>query len=133
MAPSLLVLSILLALIGCGPRPADHGTAYLIGIDTNQLAATDNLDDVLRIRQKAKGAKIFEEVTTQYSPKGNKYFQLAIVLDGRLYSAPRILGRIPGGRGQITGNFSLNEATTLANVLENPIEPPHRILEAKSF
>jgi SecD/SecF fusion protein len=78
------------------------------------------------------GAKIFEEITKEYSPKGNKYFHLAIVLDGALYSAPRILGPIPGGRGQITGNFDVKEAFTLANVLENPLEAPVKVVDERS-
>ena len=69
----------------------------------------------------------------KYSPKGNKYYQLAIVLDGRLYSAPRIMGPIPGGRGIITGQFDVQEALALANLLENPLEAPHRIIDEKTF
>ena len=71
-----------------------------------------------------EGAKLFGEITREFSPKGNKYFLLGIVLDGELYSAPRIMGPIEGGRGQITGNFDLKEAFELANVLENPLEAP---------
>jgi protein-export membrane protein SecD len=74
-----------------------------------------------------EGAKLFGDITTEWSPKGSKYFHLAIVLDGELYSAPRILGPITGGRGQITGDFDLKEAFRLANVLENPLEAPVRI------
>src|SRR6266516_494864 len=80
----------------------------------------------------SEGAKIFAEITREYSPKGNKYFQLAIVLDGVLYSAPRILGPIEGGRGQITGNFDLKEAFELQNVLENPLEAPIKILDQRT-
>jgi preprotein translocase subunit SecD len=79
------------------------------------------------------GAKLFEELTTEFSPKGNKFSMLAIVLDGQLYSAPRINGPIPGGRGQISGHFNLNDARALANVLENPLEIPHRIADEKTF
>src|SRR5262249_18896499 len=75
----------------------------------------------------SEGAKVFGEITREYSPKGGKYFYLAIVLDGELYSAPRILGPIEGGRGQITGNFDFKEASELANVLENPLEAPVKI------
>src|SRR5882762_5246183 len=39
-----------------------------------------------------EGAEIFHEITKQYSPKDGRYYYLAIVLDGRLYSAPRIQG-----------------------------------------
>ncbi len=57
--------------------------------------------------------------------------QMAIVLDGELYSAPTIQGEIPGGSGQITGNFDLKEALELASVLENPLEAPVKIMEER--
>jgi preprotein translocase subunit SecD len=44
--------------------------------------------------------------------------QLAIVLDGRVVSAPVIQEAITGGSAQITGNFTQQEATDLANVLK---------------
>ncbi|MBO4874407.1 MAG: protein translocase subunit SecDF [Bacteroidales bacterium] len=43
---------------------------------------------------------------------------IAIVLDGAVYSAPNVNDEIKGGRSQITGNFTLEEATDLANVLK---------------
>ena len=57
--------------------------------------------------------------------------QMAIVLDGDLYSAPTIQGEIPGGSGQITGNFDLKEALELASALENPLEAPVKIMEER--
>jgi len=59
-----------------------------------------------------EGARIFERVTRENVKK-----RLAIILDGNIYSAPVIEGRIGGGSAQITGNFSLQEATDLAIVL----------------
>jgi len=44
---------------------------------------------------------------------------VAIVLDGVVYSAPRVNAQIDGGRSNITGNFTLEEATDLANVLKS--------------
>lgn len=79
-----------------------------------------------------EGATKFAEITRQYSPKGSKFFLLAIVLDGELYSAPRINGPIEGGRGVITGNFDVKEAFELANVLENPLEAPIKILDQRT-
>lgn len=81
-----------------------------------------------------EGARIFGDITREYSPRpggpgGTQYFYLAIVLDGVLYSAPRILGEIPGGRGVIHGNFDIKEAYELANVLMNPLEAPVKIIE----
>ena len=78
-----------------------------------------------------EGAKKFADLTREFSPQGNKYFQLAIVLDGDLYSAPRIMGEIPGGSGTISGEFEVQEAFELANVLENPLEAPVKIVEER--
>jgi SecD/SecF fusion protein len=47
---------------------------------------------------------------------------LGIVLDGKLYSAPRINCEIPNGFASISGNFSQREAIELSNVLNNPLE-----------
>lgn len=54
--------------------------------------------------------------------------QLAIILDGVLYSAPVIRQPIETGRGQISGQFDLKEALELANALENPLKAPLKIL-----
>jgi SecD/SecF fusion protein len=54
---------------------------------------------------------------------------IAIVLDGYVYSWPVVNDEIKGGRSQITGNFTLSEATDLANVLKSGKMPaPARIL-----
>jgi len=58
------------------------------------------------------GAKRFDTVTAE-----NVGQRLAIVLDGNVYSAPNINERISGGRAQISGNFTYEEATDLAIVL----------------
>ena len=64
------------------------------------------------------GKKSFGRVTDQYSPKADGTIRrLAIILDNKLYSAPRINEAIYGGRAEITGNFSTKEARQLVNVL----------------
>jgi SecD/SecF fusion protein len=74
----------------------------------------------------AQGAEIFAQVT-----KDNVGQRLAIVLDGVLYSAPTINTPIPNGSGQITGSFTDIEAEELANVLQNPLEAPVKIVEER--
>lgn len=69
-----------------------------------------------------EGAQKFARVTRE-----NVERQLAIVLDGELYSAPVIQTPITDGRGSISGQFSIKEAFDLANVLENPLEAPLQI------
>jgi SecD/SecF fusion protein len=53
--------------------------------------------------------------------RNNIGHRLAIVLDGDLYSAPNIQSPIETGNGQITGHFTDQEASALANVLQNPL------------
>ena len=79
-----------------------------------------------------EGANIFGEITREYSPKGQKFYQLAIVLDGELQSAPRIMGPIEGGHGVIQGDYEFKEASDLANVLENPLEAPVKVIEERT-
>ena len=86
----------------------------------------------IQFEMDSEGAKLFAEITREYAPKGNKFHQLAIVLDGELYSAPRINSPIEGGRGVITGNFDIREAFELAYALENPLEAPVRIIEERT-
>jgi preprotein translocase subunit SecD len=74
------------------------------------------------------GTRIFGEITEQNVGK-----QLAIILDGNLYSAPRINERIPGGRAVITGQFTIEEARDLAIVLRAGALPaPVTILEERT-
>jgi SecD/SecF fusion protein len=68
----------------------------------------------------------FGEVT-----KNNVGHRLAIILDGELYSAPRIDGAIETGSGQITGTFTEDEAQQLANVLQNPLRAPLKIISSE--
>ncbi|NBR84621.1 MAG: protein translocase subunit SecD [Verrucomicrobia bacterium] len=74
----------------------------------------------------SEGGKIFGDLTTKHTRE-----RMAIVLDGELYSAPVINEPILGGRGVINGDFDLKEAWQLANVLENPLETPVRLLDTE--
>ncbi len=66
----------------------------------------------------AEGADIFSEVTAKNIKK-----RLAIVMDGKVKSAPTIQTEIGGGSGVITGDFSLEETVFLANVLKSGALP----------
>lgn len=72
----------------------------------------------------AEGAKTWARLT-----KDNVNRCIAIVLDSYVYSAPRVNQEIRGGRSQITGDFSVNEAQDLANILKSGKLPaPARII-----
>ncbi len=75
-----------------------------------------------------KGARIFERITDENTGK-----RLAIVLDEHVASAPVIKEKISGGRAQITGNFTMNQARDLAIVLRAGALPaPVKILEERT-
>lgn len=76
----------------------------------------------------SQGAKLFEKIT-----EANVKKQLAIVLDGTVYSAPVIQETIGGGKASITGNFTDQEAKDLAIVLRAGALPaPVKILEQRT-
>ncbi|MBR4822709.1 MAG: protein translocase subunit SecDF [Bacteroidales bacterium] len=62
----------------------------------------------------AEGANIWAHLT-----KDNIGKQIAIVLDGTVYSYPVVNGEISGGNSVITGHFTVEEATDLVNVLKS--------------
>ena len=74
----------------------------------------------------SEGASLFAQVTRE-----NVGRQMAIILDGELYSAPRINTEILEGSGVIEGAFTVKEAFELANVLINPLEAPVQIVEER--
>ncbi len=73
----------------------------------------------------AEGAQEWARLTGENVNKS-----IAIVLDGYVYSAPNVLGKIEGGSSQITGNFTIQEAQDLANVLSSGKVPaPAKIIQ----
>jgi len=81
-----------------------------------------------------EGAVTFAQVAA-----ANPGRRLAIILDGEVQSAPRIMEKLSEDartvgsvrNAQITGDFSLVEARRLASVLENPLQAPVKVLEER--
>ena len=72
-----------------------------------------------------KGARLWAQLTKQNVGKA-----IAIVLDGVVYSAPRVNGEISGGNSQISGNFTIEDTKDLANTLKSGRMPaPARIVQ----
>jgi protein-export membrane protein SecD len=67
---------------------------------------------IVELEMNDKGTKTFALVTG-----ANVGYYLAIVIDSAVYSAPVIRARIPSGRAQIEGNFTIEDAKNLAMVL----------------
>jgi preprotein translocase subunit SecD len=85
-------------------------------------------DPYVSLSFNARGARLFERITGDNVDK-----RLAIVLDDNVYSAPVIRDRISGGRAQISGSFTMDEAKDLAIVLRAGALPaPVNILEERT-
>jgi len=72
-----------------------------------------------------EGRTRFAEVTreiAEYGKTSGRLGRLAIILDGKLYSAPTVREEINSDSAQITGNFTDREAMNLSNVLNNPLD-----------
>ncbi len=65
----------------------------------------------------------FGEVT-----RDNIGHRMAIVLDGELVTAPNINSAIETGSGEITGSYSMDEAKSVANAMQNPLRAPLSII-----
>jgi SecD/SecF fusion protein len=73
----------------------------------------------------AEGARIWKRLTHDNVQKS-----IAIVLDDYVYSYPNVIQEISGGNSSITGNFSLEEAEDLANILKvGKLPAPARIVQ----
>lgn len=82
-------------------------------------------DPYVAVNFDAKGAREFDRITGENVKK-----RMAIVLDNTIYSAPVIQERISGGRAQITGSFTTQEANDLAIVLRAGALPaPLKIIQ----
>ncbi len=82
-------------------------------------------DPYVSIEFDGKGGREFERITAENVKK-----RMAVVLDNTIYSAPVIQERISGGRAQITGTFSMQEANDLAIVLRAGALPaPLKIIQ----
>lgn len=77
------------------------------------------------MQMNSDGARRWAQLT-----KANIGRAIAIVLDGTVYSAPRVNSEISGGNSEITGNFTIEETKDLANTLNSGKMPaPTRIVQ----
>ena len=93
--------------------------------DARQDFGQFNANPEVSMTMNQEGAKQWKRLTAENIGKS-----VAIVLDGYVYSFPTVQSEISGGRSQITGNFTINEAKDLANILKSGKLPaPARIIE----
>ncbi len=93
-----------------------QGKPVLTGdVVTDATSEFDNLQgQVVSMTMNDEGARQWSRITGQ-----NLNRAIAIVLDDQVYSFPNVNSQIDGGRSQISGNFTPEEANDLANVLES--------------
>jgi len=76
--------------------------------------------DLVTIQLTDEGARLFEDFTANHIGR-----RLAIVLNNKIYSVPIIKEKVSGGRIQIAGHFSKEEASDLSIVLRAGFYPAH--------
>ncbi len=93
-----------------GKAPLDGGVVSDARLSYNNMGGQPQVDMAMN----AEGAQTWARLTADNIGKC-----IAIVLDGMVYSFPRVNAEITGGRSVIEGNFTIEEATDLANVLNS--------------
>lgn len=82
--------------------------------DARMDYSPDNGQPEVSMSMDPTGSNIWKRMTGE---NVNKF--VAVVLDDKVYSAPRVMGEIAGGRTSINGHFTAEEATDLANILKS--------------
>ncbi len=101
--------------------PLDGGAISDARQDFGQFTSNPEIS----MRMNPEGANTWKRLTAENIGKS-----IAIVLDGYVYSFPTVQGEIAGGNSSITGNFEINEAKDLANILKaGKLPAPARIVE----
>lgn len=100
-----------------------NGGAYLNGdVIVDAYNSKDPMgQDVVGMSMNSLGAKKWADLTRESNPTADKNAgkSIAIVLDNKVFSAPRSNGEITGGSSQITGMDDLTEAQDLSNILKS--------------
>jgi len=86
--------------------------------------------NIVNMSMNTSGAQKWQRLTAEAAAQTPKR-SVAVVLDNYVYSYPQVQNEITGGRTQITGDFSLEEASDLANILRaGKLDAPARIIQA---
>ena len=93
-----------------GRAPLDGGAV----VDARQDFAQNKSNSVVEMGMTAEGSKIWQRMTRENVGKS-----VAVVLDNYVQSFPTVQGEIPNGRTEISGNFTVEEAKDLANMLKS--------------
>ncbi len=98
------------------------GPAEVVGTDVKSASAsldqTNGNGWMVLLNFTGSGTSKFGAITTRVTKLAAPQNQVAVVLDGLVYTSPQINQAITGGNAQITGNFTQVQASDLANVLK---------------
>ena len=118
-------------------RPDGSTSESMIALDKEPLMTGEDVADArptfdnrpsVGLSFNSRGAAMFERITGEHIHK-----RMAIVLDGKVHSAPTIQSRIGGGKASITGSFTPTEAQDLAIVLRaGSLPAPVTVLEERT-
>jgi len=100
--------------------------SFLTKAEANVNTSAKGAEASIGIEWNAQGATIFDQIARRLynaGPYGTVQRALGIFLDNRMISSPQILEQSYGGKGSITGNFTLDEAEKLANLLQSGALP----------
>lgn len=121
-------------------RPDGSTSESMIALDKEPLMTGEDISDArptfdnrdnkpsVGLSFNSRGAAMFERITGEHIHK-----RMAIVLDGKVHSAPTIQSKIGGGKASITGSFTPSEAQDLAIVLRaGSLPAPVTVLEERT-
>ena len=113
--------------IACGQNSSGQWQKYILGpaevdgTDVKNAQARFNTQTAagwtVTMEFTGKGSKKFGDITGKLAKNQQPQNQFAIVLDGNVVSDPSVSQALTGGNAEITGNFSQQEAQSLANML----------------
>jgi SecD/SecF fusion protein len=95
------------------------------GVEDSRQDFDEKGRPAIKMQMTPTGSRIWAQMTD-----ANKGKPLAIVLDDVVYSAPNVIDKIEGGNSEISGNFTIEEAQDLANILKSgKLDAPAKIVQ----
>ena len=120
------IVSLYAAIVPKGGKAKIEGDVV-----SDARVGSDQLGNVtVNMTMNPTGAKAWRKMTKDASSNANDLRSVAVVLDNKVYSCPRVQGEIPTGNTEIAGSFNQQEAADLAGVLKaGKLPAPSHIIE----
>jgi SecD/SecF fusion protein len=95
------------------------------GVEDSKMDYDEKGKPAIKMQMTPMGSKTWAQMT-----EANTNRPIAIALDDIVYSAPNVMGKIEGGNSEISGNFTIEEAQDLANILKSgKLDAPAKIVQ----